>query len=97
MQPGPPAPASGEAVASLVCGVIAWTLTCFPLGFAALWLGARARRAARENPNAVGGEQLALVGMILGGVAGVLFTLVWIGYAALFFGMFAFGGLSSTP
>ena len=62
-------PASSEAVAAIVCGVLAWS--CFPLGFVAIWLGARARRAARENPGRVGGEQLALAGMIVGGIFGV--------------------------
>jgi hypothetical protein len=82
-----------------VCGIIAWTLSCFPLGFAALWLGSRARRAARENPGVVGGEQLALIGMILGGIAGVLFTLIWVGYGVfiLFFATQAWRGGGSTP
>jgi hypothetical protein len=53
---------------------------CFPLGFVAVWLGARARRAARENPGQVGGEQLALVGMIVGGAMAAIYTLVIIGY-----------------
>jgi len=69
---------SGEAIAALVCGIMA--LSCFPLGFVALWLGARARKAAREQPGRVGGEQLALAGMIAGGVIGTLGTLFVIGY-----------------
>ena len=76
--PIPPQP-SGEAIAALVCGIMAFT-GCFPLGFVALWLGARARRAARENPGQVGGEQLALVGMIVGGAMAAIYTLVIIGY-----------------
>jgi len=76
---GPPgttqaAPASSEAVAALVCGVLAWT--CFPLGVVAIWLGVRARRAARENPERVGGDNLALGGMIVGG----LFLALWLLY-----------------
>jgi hypothetical protein len=74
----PPQP-SGEAIAALVCGIMAFT-GCFPLGFVAVWLGARARRAARENPGQVGGEQLALVGMIVGGAMAAIYTLVIIGY-----------------
>ena len=83
----PIVPASSEAVAALVCGIISWS--CFPLGFLAIWLGARARRAARENPEQLGGEQLALVGMILGGVFGSLWLLFWLGYAAII--VFAIG------
>jgi hypothetical protein len=73
----PPQP-SGEAIAALVCGIMAFW--CFPIGFVALWLGARARRAARENPGLVGGEQLATVGMWIGGVVGTLATLGVIAY-----------------
>lgn len=60
---------------------MAWS--CFPLGFVAIWLGARARRAAHENPERVGGEQLALAGMIIGGIFGVLWLLFWLVYAGI--------------
>lgn len=72
--------ASSEAVAALVCGLLAWS--CLPLGFVAIWLGFRARRAARENPAYVGGENLALAGMIVGGIfaaIGVLMLLLYVG------------------
>jgi Domain of unknown function (DUF4190) len=75
-------PASGEAVAALICGILAWG--CFPLGFLALWLGARARRAVRENPSYVGGDQLALAGMIVGGIFATLGLLVVVLYIAFF-------------
>jgi hypothetical protein len=47
----------------------------------------------------VGGEQLALIGMILGGIAGVLFAIIWVGYGAfiLFFATQAWRGAGSTP
>ena len=79
--------ASSEAIAAIVCGLLAWT--CFPMGFVAIWLGARARRAARENPERVGGAQLALAGMIIGGIFGVLWLLFWLLYAG--FLLFAIG------
>ncbi|MCA9595054.1 MAG: DUF4190 domain-containing protein [Myxococcales bacterium] len=95
---GPPRPTtpqpSGEAIAALVCGLMAWS--CFPLGFVAIWLGARARRLARENPQTHGGEGLALAGMITGGIIGGLMLLFWLAY----FGFFAivFGiGLTAGP
>ena len=59
------------------------------MGFVAIWLGARARRAARENPERVGGAQLALAGMIIGGIFGVLWLLFWLLYAG--FLLFAIG------
>jgi hypothetical protein len=91
---GPPVPPqpSGEAIAALVCGLM--TLTgCFPLGFVALWLGARARKAARENPTQVGGEQLALVGMIVGGIVATLYTLGVIAYIVM---IVFFVGIAAT-
>jgi ABC-type Fe3+ transport system permease subunit len=73
----PAPPASSEAVASLVCGILAWS--CFPMGIVALWLGARARRTARENPGRVGGDNLALGGMITGGIFLGLWLLYFVG------------------
>jgi hypothetical protein len=84
-------PASSEAVAALVCGIFAWG--CFPLGILALWLGARARRAARENPTTVGGEQIALAGMIIGGIfvaIGILLVILYAGMIAVAVGVHAF-------
>ncbi len=78
---------SGEAIASLVCGVMGWT--CFLVGFVGIYLGARARKAAREYPEQYGGEQMALVGMILGGVLGGVQFLIVLLYIGIF--AFAFG------
>ena len=72
----PSVPASSEAVAALVCGILAWS--CFPLGIVAIWLGVRARRAARENPERVGGDNLALGGIIVGSI----FLGLWLLYFA---------------
>jgi len=82
-------PASSDAMAAIVFGVLSWT--CFPLGFVAIWFGARARRAARENPQQVGGEQLALAGMIIGGIFGTLWSLFWLAYLAFFLFAIGFG------
>jgi len=84
----PPPPASSEAIAALVCGILAWI--CFPVGFVAVFLGIRARRAVRENPEQVGGDQLALVGMILGGIFGTLQFVIVLLYVLFF--AFAFSG-----
>ena len=83
----PVVPASSEAVASLVCGVLAWS--CFPLGIVAIWLGIRARRAARENPDRVGGDNLALGGMIVGGI----FLALWLVYFTAIAAMVAISAL----
>jgi hypothetical protein len=76
MGTSPVAPASSEAVAALVCGILAWS--CFPLGIVAIWLGVRARRAAREDPGRFGGDNLALGGIIVGGI----FLALWLLYFA---------------
>lgn len=90
--PAAPQP-SGEAIAALICGLLAFS--CFPLGFVAIWLGARARQAARENPERVGGEQMALIGMIVGGVLGTLYLLFVIVYIAIV--VFAIGFSLKSP
>lgn len=72
------------------------SFSCFPLGFVAIWLGARARRLARENPQTVGGETMALAGMITGGVIAVLTLLFWLAYFGFFAAMFGIG-LASGP
>ncbi len=80
-------PTSSEAIGAMVCGVMAWS--CFPLGILAIWLGFRARRAVRESHGQLAGEQLALAGMIIGGIFGGLWLLFWLAYAA--FAVFAIG------
>ncbi len=74
------APTSSEAIAALVLGLGAWL--CFPAGFVAIWLGARARQQIRENPGAHGGDGLALAGMIVGGILGGIQLLFWMLYVA---------------
>jgi hypothetical protein len=76
-----PPPNSNEAITAIVLAAAAWM--CFPLGFVAVWLGWRARILAAENPETVGGDQLGLIAMIMGGVLAGLQTLFWLGYAAL--------------
>jgi hypothetical protein len=81
-QPRYAAPTSSEAIGALVCGIMA--SGCFPLAGVAIFLGVKARRAVRESGGQLGGEQLALAGMILGGVFGGLQLLIWLAYAAFF-------------
>ncbi len=77
---------SGEAIGALVCGLLAWS--CFPLGFVAIFLGARARKLVRENPQTVGGDGMALAGMIVGGAIAVLMLLFWLAYFGFFAAVF---------
>ena len=44
---------------------------------------------ARDNPDRVGGEQMALIGMIVGGVIGTLYLLFFVAYIAMI--VFAIG------
>jgi Domain of unknown function (DUF4190) len=82
-------PTSSDALGALVCGILSWG--CFPLGFLAIWLGARARRTIRESQGQTGGDQAALAGMILGGIFVGLHVLIFFGYLALFGFGIAFG------
>jgi hypothetical protein len=92
MPPQAPQP-SGEALAALVCGLV--SPSCFLLGFAALYFGVKARRMARDEPARYGGDQLALAGMIVGGIFGVgggLFLLAYLAFfVAMMFGVWAGG------
>jgi hypothetical protein len=74
-------PASNEAITAIVLAVSAWA--CFPLGYVAIWLGWRARQLASENPATVGGGQLGLIAMIIGGILAGLQTLFFLGYAGI--------------
>jgi hypothetical protein len=85
-------PATSEAIGALVCGLMAWS--CFPLGFLALWMGSRARKTIRESNGQLGGDSMALAGMIFGGIfagLGVLIVLVYVGMIIFMVGFGALG------
>ena len=85
------APTSSEAIAALVCGLLGWS--CFPLSFIAVWLGFRARKAIRDSNGQMGGDGIALAGMIIGGItAGIAFLimLVYLGIAVAAFATHGF-------
>ena len=71
-QPSPPT--SGRATTSLVLGIASLVLCGLFTGIPAIILGIKARREARESHGRVGGEGLALGGII----TGVLGTLLWL-------------------
>ena len=50
------------------------------MALVALWLGARARKAARlrGEPNGSPDDMMALIGMLIGGIFGGLWCLYWL-------------------
>ena len=67
---------------------------CFPLGFVALVIGAKARQRARDNPGTVGGEQMAFAAMLVGGLFVAMNLIVVLGYMAM---IVAFAVMHRTP
>jgi len=57
---------SGTAVASLVCGILGWTLLPFLGSILAIVLGHVARTQILESYGSVRGEGLAIAGLVLG-------------------------------
>jgi len=91
--PAPP-PSNSDAIIALVLGVLTVSTSCFPLGFAALYFGAKARKKAQEDGDTGSNPTFALVGMIIGGAFGALWLLFWLFEAAMIFlgvGMAVFG------
>lgn len=64
---------------ALILSIVGIGTTCFPLGFAAVYFGVKARKQARDigdpnNSNAT----LGLVGIIVGAIFGSLWGLYWL-------------------
>jgi Domain of unknown function (DUF4190) len=72
--PPPSAPNSSGATASLVLGIASLVLCGLFTGIPAIILGVKARRQVRESNGQVGGDGLALGGII----TGVIGTLMWL-------------------
>ena len=81
---------SALAIISLVSGILGWTLLPFLGSIAAIISGHMARREIRQNP-ALGGDGMALGGLILGW-ASVLLWVLGIVVFILFFGGLAWLG-----
>ena len=88
-QPLPPAspPTAGKATTSLVLGVVSLFLCGFLTGIPAIFVGVSARREIRRSNGALGGEGLALGGIITG-VLGTIWTLI---ATVIIIVLFAFG------
>ncbi len=86
MQPGqghvsPPQQSLGlsrDGTVALVLSVLTMVTGCFPLGFVALYYGRKVRRRGIESGHK-SDETMGLVAMIVGGISGVSYALVWIG------------------
>jgi len=83
----PPTPTNSDAIIALVLGILTFSTSCFPMGFAALYFGARARKKAQEEGDTGSNATFALIGMIVGGAFGALWLLFWLFEAV----MIAFG------
>lgn len=57
---------SGMAIASLVMGIVGWTVLPLIGSILAIVFGYAARREIRQRPDELGGEGLALAGLVLG-------------------------------
>ena len=79
------------AIASLITGILGWTLAPLLGSIVAIVTGHMARKEIRRDPS-LGGDSLAVIGLVLGWVA-VLGVLLGIAVLILFFGGLAFLGL----
>lgn len=95
--PAPPRPASatvvqtsGMAIASLVMGIAGWTLLPVLGSILAIFFGYAARNEIRRRPGELGGEGMAVAGLVLGwlmvGITIVALCLGVLGFC-FFFGL----------
>lgn len=57
---------SGLAIASLVCGIVAWTIFPFISAIAAVVTGHLAKKEIRQSNNSLSGDGMALAGLLMG-------------------------------
>ena len=89
-QPVPPPaspPTSSKATTSLILGVVSLFLCGFLTGIPAIFVGLSARKEIRRSNGALGGEGLALGGII----TGVLGTIWMVVAAVILIALLAFG------
>jgi hypothetical protein len=72
------------AIASLVMGVVGLILMPLVGSILALIFGYMARKDIRQRPDDVGGDGLALAGIVMG----------WIGIGLIVLGLLVFGGIT---
>ncbi len=84
IQPAPEFPVaaakkdSGLAIASLVCGIAAWIIFPVVAAIAAVVTGHLAKKEIRESGNTLGGDGMALAGLLMGYIQLGLFVLAMI-------------------
>ena len=66
---------SGLAIASLVCGIAAWIIFPVVAAIAAVVTGHLAKKEIRESGNTLGGDGMALAGLLMGYIQLGLFVL----------------------
>jgi uncharacterized protein YqgC (DUF456 family) len=82
---GAPMDVSGEAVASMICGIVSLFFFGIILGPIAICLGVSAKNKIKENPQALTGGCQATAGIVTGSIAvalWVIFILLWVALAA---------------
>jgi len=67
--PAASAPTSGMAIASLILGISGLTILPFIASVAALIVGYMARNEIRQRPGELGGDGLAVAGIVMGWIA----------------------------
>jgi hypothetical protein len=73
--PGAPKKDSGLAIASLVCGIAAWIIFPIVAAIAAVITGHLAKKEIRESGGTMGGDGMALAGLLMGYIQLGLFVL----------------------
>lgn len=68
----PPPPTSGRATTALILGILSMLCTGLFTGIPAIIVGIRARREVRDSSGRLGGDGLALSGIITGTIGTVL-------------------------
>lgn len=66
---------SGLAIASLVCGIAAWIIFPVVAAIAAVVTGHLAKKEIRESGNTLGGDGMALAGLLMGYIQLGMFAL----------------------
>lgn len=67
--PAASAPTSGMAIASLILGISGLTILPFFASIAAIIIGVMARNEIRQRPDELGGDGLAVAGIVMGWIA----------------------------
>lgn len=86
------------AIASLVSGILGWTLVPWLGSIAAIILGHMARAELKRNPDTQEGDGLAVGGLVLGwamivmSIVGILLVVLFIGGLAAFLGWAGLAG-----